>query len=133
MRGHLGVQSIRSNDQCQNSPGLGHRQLYAKGNPLNDRAGCNRPIRGKCLENGPTRDKLIFGPFVQSKNGHFCMFVDSYVWLYGGYMATQFKTIYFNVCDYQISYTTCGSWPISSLSSHIIPHIIPLQAYHHSI
>ena len=80
MRRQIWVQSIRPNDQCQNSPGLGHRQLYAKGNPLNDRAGCNWPIRGKCLENGPTRDKLILGPFVQSKNGHFCMFVDSCVW-----------------------------------------------------
>ena len=80
MRRQLGVQSIRSNDQCQNSPGLGHRQLYAKGNPLNDREAAIGQSEESVWQNGPMRGEVIQGPFVQSKNGHFCMFVDSCVW-----------------------------------------------------
>ena len=81
MRSQLWAQSIRSNDQCQNSPALGHRQLYAKGNTRNDREAAIGQSEESVWQKWTNERNVDTGTLcTESKNGHFCMFVDSCVW-----------------------------------------------------
>ena len=91
MRSQLGAQSIRSNDQCQNSPALGHRQLYAKGNTRNDREAAIGQSEESVWQNGPMRGQLVQGPFVQrAKTDTFaCLLIH----VYGGYLTIYGCTI----------------------------------------